>query len=161
MPLIPPLHDAVLSLGANEGDPPAALAAAKAGIAAWPRCRVVAAGEVVHSEPWGPVADQPPFLNQVVKIQTAHPALALMDLIDLLEHRLGRRREREVPMGPRPMDIDLLTFDRLVVSSPRLTLPHPGLFSRRYLLELVAALDPALPIGAAGQTPGELLAALR
>jgi 2-amino-4-hydroxy-6-hydroxymethyldihydropteridine diphosphokinase len=103
--------------------------------------------------------DQPDFLNGVVALEGALPQPH--DLLDLcldVEARLGR--ERSVPKGPRTLDLDLLLYGTAVRDDARLTLPHPRLHVRRFVLEPLADLAPDLRHPRLGLTVAEMLARL-
>ncbi|MEZ5312152.1 MAG: 2-amino-4-hydroxy-6-hydroxymethyldihydropteridine diphosphokinase [Thermoanaerobaculia bacterium] len=107
-----------------------------------------------------PVGDrsQPDFLNSVVVGRTSLGAEALLDLLMRLERRFGRRRE--IPGGPRTLDLDLLFLGRSVRRQRSPLLPHPRLRERRFVLQPLADLVPDLRLPPDGCTPRELLAEL-
>jgi 2-amino-4-hydroxy-6-hydroxymethyldihydropteridine diphosphokinase len=84
--------------------------------------------------------DQPWFLNQVAEIQTDLPPESLLEWTQSLESRLGR--QREIPKGPRTLDIDILLYDQKILTGEKLTLPHPQLLNRRHVLTPLAELAP-------------------
>jgi 2-amino-4-hydroxy-6-hydroxymethyldihydropteridine diphosphokinase len=83
--------------------------------------------------PWG-VEDQPAFVNICVAVETALTPQALLGRVQAVERALGRLRDRERRWGPRPIDIDILAYDDVVLDGPELTLPHPRLFERAFVL---------------------------
>lgn len=87
---------------------------------------------------------QPSFLNAVAVAETRLAPLAVLDLIQECENLFGRKRDPERPKGPRSLDVDLLLHGRSVLDSPRLTLPHPGIEERRFVLIPLLELDPTL-----------------
>ena len=99
---------------------------------------------------------QPDYLNTAAVGRTSLPPDAVLALAKALEHAAGRRPGPR--FGPRPLDIDLLLWDDLVCSAPELTLPHPRLRERRFVLEPLAALVPELAVPPDGRTVAELLA---
>jgi 2-amino-4-hydroxy-6-hydroxymethyldihydropteridine diphosphokinase len=99
---------------------------------------------------------QPDFVNTAVLARTALPPDAILAVAKALEHAAGRRPG--VRFGPRPLDIDLLLYGDLTLSTPELTLPHPRLRERRFMLEPLAALAPDLQVPPGGATVRELLA---
>jgi len=102
---------------------------------------------------------QPDFLNTAVLARTALPPDAVLAVAKALEHAAGRRLG--VRLGPRPLDIDLLLYGDegdVEISTPELTLPHPRLRERRFMLEPLAALAPDLRVPPDGATVRELLA---
>ncbi|MFN7941723.1 MAG: 2-amino-4-hydroxy-6-hydroxymethyldihydropteridine diphosphokinase [Thermoanaerobaculia bacterium] len=109
------------------------------------------------TEPVSPVA-QPDFYNTVLGGLTSRSAEELLALGAELERRQGRRPGP--PLGPRPLDVDLLFLGDEIRHGPRLTLPHPRLAERRFVLAPLAEIFPDLPIPGVGRTPRELLAEL-
>ena len=120
-----------LSLGANIGDPPAQLAEAIRRMAAHPAVSVVRQSSVLTTKPWGKT-DQPDFANQAVAVETSLEPIALLDVILGIELDMGRVRE-EV-WGPRIIDIDMIAYERVEMTTPRLTLPHPHAHERDFVL---------------------------
>jgi len=121
-----------LGLGSNEGDRLANLRAARDRLAR--SVEVVAESSVYETAPQGEVLDQPDFLNAVVEIDTDLGPHELLDLCKSVEAEQGRE-PGGVRHGPRPIDIDLLKLGDLRVDDERLTLPHPEITSRRFVLE--------------------------
>jgi 2-amino-4-hydroxy-6-hydroxymethyldihydropteridine diphosphokinase len=96
-----------------------------------------------ETEPVGEVLDQPDFLNAVVRIRTAYEPEELLDLCKAIEVERGRMMGGQ-RHGPRPLDVDLLLLGDVVLATDRLTLPHPQVTSRRFVLEPLLELDPDL-----------------
>jgi len=136
-----------LGLGSNEGDRHGALSAAREELARH-GVTVVAASSVYETAPQGEVLDQPDFLNACLAIDTDLGPEELLDACKEVEHGLGRVSGGP-RHGPRPIDVDLLLLGDLVHRSERLTLPHPEVTARRFVLEPLLELDPelALPDG--------------
>lgn len=93
------------------------------------------------TSPWG-IAEQPPYLNLVVGVRTAAAPHALLGDLKAIERALGRTRT--VRYGPRPIDLDILLYDGLVVDDPGLTIPHPGLTERDFMLVPLLDIAPDL-----------------
>jgi len=108
-----------------------------------------------ETEPWG-LADQPLFVNAVAELETELSARALLERLLETERELGRVRTR-VRWGPRTIDLDLLIYGRQVIDEPDLTVPHPLLHERRFVLEPLAQLRPDLVLPGQGRSVRELL----
>lgn len=122
---------AFLSLGSNLGDRGALLSAARAALDALPGTGIVARSRVYETAPQG-LEDQPAFLNQVVVVETALAPLDLLHECQRIEQEHGRRRD--VRFGPRTLDIDILLFQDVESDDPELTLPHPRMVRRAFVL---------------------------
>ncbi len=132
-----------LGLGSNVGDRRVNLQAAVDALPAHD-VRVTASSSTYDTDPVGPVADQPAFLNACVRIATTLDAEALLDACKAVEHELGRALPGEdgyVLKGPRPIDVDLLVLGDLAYASERLTLPHEQVTARRFVLIPLLELD--------------------
>jgi len=136
-----------LGLGSNEGDRLGNLRAARDGLGGH-GVEVVESSSVYETAPQGEVRDQPDFLNACLRVRTALGPEELLDAAKAVERELGRE-PGGVRHGPRPIDIDILLLGELVYRSDRLSLPHPEVTSRRFVLEPLLELDPqlALPDG--------------
>jgi 2-amino-4-hydroxy-6-hydroxymethyldihydropteridine diphosphokinase len=136
-----------LSLGSNVGERDAHLRAALAALREH-GVEVEAVSSLYETEPVGEIVDQPDFLNAAVRIRTELEPEALLDLCKAIEVEQGRMLGGQ-RHGPRPLDLDLLLLGDLELQSDRLTLPHPQVASRRFVLEPLLELDPdlALPDG--------------
>jgi len=143
---------AIVGLGSNLGDRAAMLTRAVEGLSAFGE--VVAASEVFETEPVGEVP-QGDFLNAAVALETALDPFVLLEELLALESRLGRVRGE--PWGPRLIDLDLLFYGDVTVTTPRLVLPHPRVreraFARYPAAQVGAPLDP-------GPAPGPSLGPL-
>jgi 2-amino-4-hydroxy-6-hydroxymethyldihydropteridine diphosphokinase len=148
---------AYVGLGANIGDPAAALAAALAELAAEPGIELVAVSSVRETEPVG-YEDQPRFLNAAAALETVLTPRELLDRLLAVERGLGRTRTGP-RYGPRTIDLDLLLYGAERIDEPGLEVPHPRLHERRFALEPLAELDPGLVVPGHGPV-GALLAGL-
>lgn len=152
---------AYISLGSNLGDGSAHLAAARSALEAVPGIRVAAASSVYRTEPQGR-KDQPWFVNQVLGLE-CDPGLTADALLHILldtENRLGRVRDPADRFGPRVIDLDLLVFGEEVrKADPHLTLPHPRLAERAFVLVPLREIAPDL-ILPAGRSVKDLARAL-
>jgi 2-amino-4-hydroxy-6-hydroxymethyldihydropteridine diphosphokinase len=91
--------------------------------------------------PWG-IEDQPAFVNLCIAVETGLTPHALLERAHAVELALGRDRAKEQRWGPRPVDIDLLAYDDMILNEPHLTLPHPRLFDRAFVLVPLAEIAP-------------------
>ncbi|BDV01276.1 2-amino-4-hydroxy-6-hydroxymethyldihydropteridine diphosphokinase [Thermodesulfomicrobium sp. WS] len=135
-----PCH-AFLGLGSNKGESERLLAVARDRIARIPQTTLVAASSVYRTQPQL-YADQPWFWNQVVRVQTALSPGELLAATQTIEAELGRNRRQEERFGPRTMDIDILMFGDLQVQDEVLTIPHPRLVERAFMLVPLLELEP-------------------
>ena len=133
-----------LGLGSNVGERRAHLERA---VAALPQHRVdvLASSSVYETEPVGLVEEQRDFLNACLRIRTALGPEELLDACKRIERELGRSGA-DVRHGPREIDVDVLIMDGAVCSSDRLTLPHPSIRERRFVLVPLLELDPSLAL---------------
>jgi 2-amino-4-hydroxy-6-hydroxymethyldihydropteridine diphosphokinase len=133
-----------LGLGSNEGDRLGNLRAARAALARR-GIRVTGSSSVYETAPQGEVLDQPDFLNACLRIETELGPEELLDVCKAVERELGRapgsRRH-----GPRPIDVDVLLLGDVAWRSERLTLPHPEVTRRRFVLEPLLELDAGLTL---------------
>lgn len=143
------LRHAYVGLGANIGSARETIAAAVELLAAEPRVDLVRVSTVRETEPVGYV-DQPRFLNAAAAVDTLLGPRELLLRLLAIERRLGRVRERGPRFGPRTIDLDLLLYEDVVINEPGLEIPHPRLHERRFALEPLAELDPALEIPGRG-----------
>jgi 2-amino-4-hydroxy-6-hydroxymethyldihydropteridine diphosphokinase len=134
---------AYLGLGGNIGDPVASMAEALRQFDAHPDCAVAAVSRLYRTPPWGKT-DQDWFFNAAAAIRTRLSAIALLDLCLAIERSMKRIRIER--WGPRTLDLDILAYDDLVVANDRLTLPHPRMKERAFVLMPLAdiAADLAL-----------------
>jgi 2-amino-4-hydroxy-6-hydroxymethyldihydropteridine diphosphokinase len=133
-----------LGLGSNVGDSAGHLRAAVELLEA-EGVEVEAVSSAYVTEPVGEVLDQPDFLNAAVRIRTALEPEQLLDACKRVEAERGR--QFDLPRhSPRPLDVDLLLLGDLELSTPRLTLPHPEVTSRRFVLVPLLELDPELTL---------------
>src|SRR6201999_664471 len=152
-----PRRSGYLGLGSNLGDPAAQLRAA---VILLPEqgVEVEAISSTYVTEPVGEVLDQPDFLNAALRIATELEPEELLDACKAVEAERGR--SFDAPRhGPRPLDVDLLLLGDLEYESERLTLPHPQVTSRRFVLVPLLELDPSLSLPD-GTSLREALAAL-
>jgi 2-amino-4-hydroxy-6-hydroxymethyldihydropteridine diphosphokinase len=140
---------AYVALGANLGDRDRSLRAAVDALAAEDGIEVVDVSTLRDTEPVG-VGEQPRFLNGAVALDTTLSARELLDRLLAVEQRFGRVR---VPgeRAPRTLDLDLLLYGDETIDEPGLTVPHPRLHERRFVLEPLAELAPGLLVPGRGE----------
>ncbi|MDX1465359.1 MAG: 2-amino-4-hydroxy-6-hydroxymethyldihydropteridine diphosphokinase [Halomonas sp.] len=148
-------HHAWIGLGSNLDGPREHVARALEELDRLPLTRRLAASRLYASRPVGP-ADQPDYVNAVAQLATRLSPLALLDQLQALEQRHGRVRGRR--WGPRTLDLDLLLYDDRRLALPRLTLPHPEMTRRAFVLVPLAELAPRLALD--GQPLSRLAAEL-
>ena len=152
-----PARVGYLGLGSNQGDRRAHLEAAAAALAER-GVEVVASSSVYETEPVGDVVDQPDFLNACLRIETDLGPEELLAVAKEVEGAQGRPAGGP-RHGPRPIDVDVLLLGDLEHRSPRLTLPHPEVARRRFVLVPLLELDPGLVLPD-GRPAGDCLAGL-
>ena len=139
-----------VGLGGNVGDVAAAFDVAIAALRATPGIEVEAVSRRYRTAAWG-VTDQPPFLNAVAAIRTELRPEALLDRLLAIERSAGRDRDRETRWGPRPLDLDLLAVDGVVLETPKLVLPHPRAHERAFVVVPWAELAPGFVLAGHGR----------
>jgi 2-amino-4-hydroxy-6-hydroxymethyldihydropteridine diphosphokinase len=138
-----------VGFGANLGEPARQIAQALQLLAHEDGIELVAVSSVRVTEPVG-YSEQPRFFNGAAELDTSLPAPELLERLHAIELRLGRERGVGPRYGPRTIDLDLLLYGDEVIEEPGLTVPHPRLHERRFALEPLAELDPALEIPGRG-----------
>ena len=149
---------AFVALGSNLGDRERSLRDAVAALDAEDGIAVVAVSQLRDTEPVG-VGEQPRFLNGAAELETELSARELLERLLDVERRFGRVRADPDEHGPRTLDLDLLLYGDERIDEPGLHVPHPRLHERRFVLEPLADLDPALVVPGRGAV-AELLAGL-
>ncbi len=149
-----------LALGSNQGDRKALLDAARAACDA-SLGRVTGCSDYIETAPWG-FSSPHPFLNAVLELETELSPLAVLERTQEIERQLGRRtKSSETGYQDRPIDLDLLLYDDLVLETPRLTLPHPLMHLRNFVLEPLQQLAPTLRHPVLGISIAELYSRLQ
>ncbi|HEB65647.1 MAG TPA: 2-amino-4-hydroxy-6-hydroxymethyldihydropteridine diphosphokinase [Chloroflexi bacterium] len=128
----------LLSLGSNLGDRAANLETAVRALSPW--VQVTVRSSVYETSPWG-YTEQPPFLNMALGGLTHLPPRRLLYRLKGIESRLGRKATFRY--GPRVIDLDILAYDDLVLETPALTIPHPRLQERAFVLVPLCEIAPA------------------
>jgi 2-amino-4-hydroxy-6-hydroxymethyldihydropteridine diphosphokinase len=140
---------AFVGLGSNLGDREGTLRAAVGRLRGLHQTEVRGVSAFRDTEPVG-VVDQPRFLNGAVELDTGLAPRALLDALLELERAFGRDRAAGPPHGPRTLDLDLLLYGEEEIRADGLEVPHPRLHERRFVLEPLADLDPALVVPGRG-----------
>jgi 2-amino-4-hydroxy-6-hydroxymethyldihydropteridine diphosphokinase len=140
------MPEALVAFGGNLGDVRDTLDRAVAAFCNGKEVRLLSRSSDYRTPPWG-VEDQPPFVNLAIAVDTRLTPHALLARAQAVEHALGRERGKERRWGPRPVDIDLIAYDDVALETPDLTLPHPRLFERAFVLVPLAEIAPERVIG--------------
>jgi 2-amino-4-hydroxy-6-hydroxymethyldihydropteridine diphosphokinase len=138
--------EALIALGGNVGDVRSAFDRVLAMLCDGTEIRLNARSADYRTPPWG-VTDQPPFINAVIAIVTTLTPHQLLARALVVERAFGRDRHAARRWGPRTIDIDLLAYDDLSLDDPDLTLPHPRLFERAFVLLPLYEIAPDHIIG--------------
>jgi len=159
---MPELHNTAVALGSNLpskfGAPADNLREAIARITTLGQVKAVSSFLTTAPEIY---AAQPNFVNAALLLETALPPLELMRALLAIELAMGRVRTGVPPKGPRLIDLDLIFYDDAIIDSPDLTLPHPALASRRFVLAPLAEIAPKWLHPQTGLTVADMLDALR
>jgi 2-amino-4-hydroxy-6-hydroxymethyldihydropteridine diphosphokinase len=133
------MSEALLALGGNVGNSRAILDRAVKLLCDGTEVRLKARSSDYMTPPWG-FKYQPPFINLCIVVETTLPPRDLLARAQEVELRLGRDRAHEKKNGPRTADIDILAYDDVALHEPNLTLPHPRLFERAFVLVPLAEI---------------------
>jgi 2-amino-4-hydroxy-6-hydroxymethyldihydropteridine diphosphokinase len=140
------MASAIIALGGNIGDVRATFEGAIADICRNASAKLVARSSDYTTPPWGD-EEQPPFVNACIEIESGLAPLALLAALHTVERKFGRDRTKERRWGPRTLDLDLIAYDEVVLQTEELTLPHPRLFERAFVLVPLAEIAPDRKIG--------------
>ena len=151
-------HRAFIAFGSNLGDREKNIQTAIASLTNRNDIRLVCQSSIIETEPWG-YADQDAFLNGVIEIKTTLSPADLMTLLLETEKRL--KRQRVIHWGPRTLDLDILFYDRLICDHPHITLPHPRIQDRLFVLEPMAEIAPWYIHPVLGKSMTELMEQLK
>ena len=134
---------AYLSVGSNMGDRGANLRFALKSLAELDGIQPLRGSAIYETSPWGPVA-QENFLNACIELETSLSPDELLTVCQDIEHAAAR--SREIHWGPRTLDIDILLYDDITIETPRLTIPHPRMKERMFVLVPLMELEEAVPV---------------
>ena len=143
-----------IGIGSNQGDALANCTAAIDHICASGRNRLLKQSSYYRTEPWGN-SNQDDFINLVIKVQTSFTPFALLHFLQEVEKKLGKNRT--VHWGPRTIDLDILFYNNDVLTSSDLTIPHPHIAGRRFVLIPLQEIDPYLEHPVHRKTISQLL----
>jgi 2-amino-4-hydroxy-6-hydroxymethyldihydropteridine diphosphokinase len=146
---------AIIGLGSNLGDRRATLDGAIAALAVTPGVGVRRVSSYHETDPVGGPPGQGRYLNAAAVLETTLDPLGLLHTLEAIEARFGR--VRTVRWGERTLDLDLLLFGDRIIQTPELTVPHPRLAERRFVLEPMAEVAPDAVEPRSGRTVSELL----
>lgn len=152
-----PIRPVVFSIGSNLGDRLGHLQGAVDALRVTPQLNLVDVSSVYETAPVGPVVDQPDFLNLIVRADSTLASLVLLERAQAIEQHF--RRTREVPGGPRTLDVDLIVVGERIKNTPLLTLPHPRAHERAFVLRPWLEIDPTAVVPERGPV-SDLLARL-
>jgi 2-amino-4-hydroxy-6-hydroxymethyldihydropteridine diphosphokinase len=151
------MASALIALGGNVGDVRATFKKAIANIRGMTQAALLARSSDYSTPPWGD-EQQVNFINACIEIETSLDPHALLFTLQKVEAKFGRERARERRFGPRTLDLDLLAYNDVILQKPELTLPHPRLFERAFVLVPLAEIAPGRVI--AGRSVASALAEL-
>ncbi len=137
-----------IGLGSNLDDPVRQVNTALVALDSLPQSRLLACSGLYRSAPMGP-QDQPDYINAVAGLKTTLPAVALLDALQAIEQDHARVRGEH--WGPRTLDLDILLYGDDIIESPRLSVPHPGLAQRNFVLAPLAEITPQLSVPGLGK----------
>jgi 2-amino-4-hydroxy-6-hydroxymethyldihydropteridine diphosphokinase len=129
----------LIALGGNVGDVRTTFGKAIANICGMAQAALVARSSDYATPPWGE-EDQARFINACIEIDTSLDPHALLFVLHKVEQKFGRERAKERRWGPRTIDLDLIAYDNVSIDKPELTLPHPRLFERAFVLVPLAEI---------------------
>ena len=152
------MADALIALGGNVGDVRATFQKAIANICGMTQGRVCWRGRPTIPRRPGATSNRPHFINACIEIETSLDPHALLFTLHKIEKKFGRDRAQETRWGPRTLDLDLIAYDDVKIDKPELTLPHPRLFERAFVLVPLAEIVPDRVI--AGRSVSAALAQL-
>jgi 2-amino-4-hydroxy-6-hydroxymethyldihydropteridine diphosphokinase len=140
------MASAIIALGGNVGDVRATFRQAISDICGTAQAKLLARSSDYSTPPWGD-EDQALFVNACIAIETNLAPQALLSVLQKVEQKFGRTRTKARRWGPRTLDLDLIAYDDVSLQTPELTLPHPRLFERAFVLVPLTEIAPDRMIG--------------
>jgi 2-amino-4-hydroxy-6-hydroxymethyldihydropteridine diphosphokinase len=135
------MADVLIALGGNVGDVRATFEKAITNLCGMAQAALLARSSDYATPPWGD-EQQPRFIKACIEIETSLDPHALLFTLHKVEKKFGRDRASEIRWGPRTLDLDLIAYDDVSIQKPELTLPHPRLFERAFVLVPLAEIAP-------------------
>jgi 2-amino-4-hydroxy-6-hydroxymethyldihydropteridine diphosphokinase len=154
MPQTSPIITAYIALGSNLSNPIQQIQQALQELATITSIQLIKSSSLYLSKPYGPIHNQPDFVNAVVEIATKLNAHELLLTLNTLEQQHQRQRERR--WGPRTLDLDILLYSNQIIQTDALTIPHPEMHKRNFVVYPLAEIAPQL-ILPSGKTIQELM----
>ncbi len=154
------LETAYIALGSNLGDRSSNILGALDAFRAHPGIELVVCSSIIETDPVGPEG-QGPYLNAVACVRTELNPRDLLDAFLAIEQQFGRDRANEQRWGPRTLDLDLLIYANRVIDEPGLSVPHPRLHERDFVLIPLAEIAPEIMVPMHEKTPRDMLGVLR
>jgi 2-amino-4-hydroxy-6-hydroxymethyldihydropteridine diphosphokinase len=142
---------AFIALGSNLEDPVAQVRSGLRALAGLPRTRLTGASSLYRNPAVG-MGEQPDFVNAVASIETCLAPRALLEALLAIEHEHGR--VRDFPNAPRTLDLDIVLYGEAVIDEPGLTVPHPRMLARAFVLVPLAEIAPQATVPGAGSAAG-------
>ncbi|MBL4702654.1 MAG: 2-amino-4-hydroxy-6-hydroxymethyldihydropteridine diphosphokinase [Phycisphaeraceae bacterium] len=150
-----------IALGSNMGDRASHMAAARGALSKLPKTKLLAFSQTLETQPVGPI-DQQAFFNAAAMISTELLPRELLDELNLIEAQRGRDRfKTRIKWGPRPLDLDIIFYQQQVISEDDLTIPHPLMHQRWFVLKPLCEIAPDWVHPILEQTVTQLLAKVK
>lgn len=148
---------AYIALGSNVGNRGQTLRDALDMMRRTPKVTLKRISNIIETRPVGGPSDQPDYLNGVAEVETTLTPHELLAALQSIESTLGRDRSHELRWGPRTCDLDIIYYDDEVVDTPELTIPHPRMHERAFVLGPLESIAPQVRHPLNFMTPGEML----